>query len=48
MEGKPNHLLEDVMIAATARVHQLSLAARNESDFAQLGVQIVNPLKTAP
>ena len=48
MDGKPNHLLEDVMIAATARVRQLIVATRNERDFAQLGVQIVNPFKTAP
>jgi predicted nucleic acid-binding protein len=47
MDGKPNHLLEDVMIAATARVRQLIVATRNERDFAQLGVQIVNPFKTA-
>ncbi len=30
MQGKPNHLLEDVMIAATARVHALKLVTRNE------------------
>ena len=43
MEGKPDHLLEDVMIAATARVHQLTVATRNERDFAPLRVEIVNP-----
>jgi predicted nucleic acid-binding protein len=48
MDGKPNHLLEDVMITATARVRQLIVATRNERDFAQLGVRIVNPFKTAP
>jgi toxin FitB len=46
MQRKPNHLLEDVMIAATARVHQLELATRNERDFELLGVGIVNPFKS--
>jgi predicted nucleic acid-binding protein len=45
MEGKSDHQLEDVMIAATARVHQLTVATRNERDFAQLDVDIVNPFK---
>lgn len=46
MEGKPNQLLEDAMIAATARVHQLAVATRNEKDFRALGVEIVNPFKS--
>jgi len=45
MEGRPEHLLEDVMIAATARVHALTLASRNERDFARLHVGIINPFK---
>jgi predicted nucleic acid-binding protein len=48
MEGKSYHLLEDVMIAATARVHGLTVATRNERDFAQLDVDIVNPFKLRP
>jgi len=47
MKGRPDELLEDVMIAATARVHGLTLASRNERDFAQLSVQIVNPFKSS-
>lgn len=43
MEGKPEHLLEDAMIAATARVHALKVATRNESDFERLGIDVVNP-----
>lgn len=47
MKGRPNHLLEDVMIAATARVHALHVATRNERDFASLPVEIVNPFKAS-
>ena len=46
MEGKSEHLLEDAMIAATARVHGLKVATRNESDFAALRAEFVNPFKT--
>jgi predicted nucleic acid-binding protein len=47
MHGKPDDLLEDVMIAATARIHDLILATRNERDLASLGLQIFNPFKTS-
>jgi predicted nucleic acid-binding protein len=33
----------DALIAATARVHDLTIATRNERDFARLGVRVVNP-----
>jgi predicted nucleic acid-binding protein len=33
----------DALIAATARVHGLTLATRNVSDFADTGISIVNP-----
>jgi toxin FitB len=45
MDGKPPNLLEDAMIAATARVHSLIVATRNERDFQQLGVRTFNPFK---
>lgn len=48
MKGRPDHLLEDVMIAATARVHGLKVASRNERDFVGLSVEIVNPFKSRP
>lgn len=40
---KPKQLLEDGMIAATARVHDLIVATRNEQDFRNFEIQIVNP-----
>jgi predicted nucleic acid-binding protein len=46
MQGKPDHLLEDVMIAATARVYALKLPTGNERDFGLLGIGIVNPFKS--
>jgi len=46
MHGRPDEVLEDVMIGATARIHELTVATRNERDFASLGVRIFNPFKT--
>jgi predicted nucleic acid-binding protein len=45
MDRKADRLLEDAMIAATARVHDLVVATRNEADFRQLAVRILNPFK---
>jgi|ERR1700682_2871776 len=45
MEGKSDHLLEDAMIAATARIHALTVATRNENDFALLAVGLINPFR---
>ena len=36
----------DSLIAATARVHDLTVATRNERDFADFGVRIFNPWLT--
>jgi toxin FitB len=43
MQRKPDQLLEDMMIAATARVHNLTLATRNQRDFAGIDLQLINP-----
>jgi predicted nucleic acid-binding protein len=36
----------DALLAATARVHDLTIATRNERDFAALRVRVVNPWLT--
>lgn len=43
MEGKSNTLFEDGMIAATARVHGLTIATRNVRDFKALSVSVFDP-----
>jgi predicted nucleic acid-binding protein len=43
ISGKSDTLLEDAMIAATARVHGLTVATRNERDFKTFGVAVFNP-----
>jgi toxin FitB len=46
--GVAEHLLDDLMIAATARVHDLVVATRNERHFKQLGVRLFNPFESHP
>lgn len=43
--GKPPELIEDAMIAATARVHGLQLVSRNEKDFRGFQVDVFNPFE---
>jgi len=45
MNRKSDHSIQDAMIAGTARVHGLTVATRNERDFATLGVTLLNPFK---
>ncbi len=47
VHGKSDHLIEDGMIAATARIHGLIVATRNEDDFKQLNVPVFNPFKAS-
>ena len=46
MPHKSIQLIQDAMIAATARVHNLTIATRDEADFKQFAVTIVNPFKS--
>jgi toxin FitB len=43
MHGRPDRLIEDAMIAATAAVHNLTVVTRNVRDFEGLGVRTLNP-----
>jgi toxin FitB len=47
MHGKSNTLYEDAMIAATARIHGLVVATRNERDFRHFDVEIHNPFHSS-
>jgi len=46
MVGKPQPLMLDAMIAATAIVHELVVATRNVKDFTPFGVPVLNPFET--
>ena len=42
---RSNTLMEDALIAATALVHRFTVVTRNTGDFAQLGVETLNPFE---
>ncbi len=46
MYGKSNVLAMDAMIAATAKVHRLTVVTRNLRDFADFGVELQNPFES--
>ena len=43
LDGQPERLSEDAMVAATARVHGLTIVTRNTRDFQSFGVRLLNP-----
>jgi len=45
MHRKPDTVYEDAMIAATAKVHGLTVVTRNVADFKAFGVPLLNPFK---
>lgn len=48
MHRKGQHLYEDALIAATAKIHGLVVATRNVDDFAGFDVPLVNPFEDNP
>lgn len=48
MHRKPDRLIEDAMIAATAAIHGLTVVTRNVRDFDGLGVRTFNPFDGKP
>ena len=45
MHRKSDTVYEDAMIAATAKIHGLTVATRNVADFKIFGISLVNPFK---
>jgi len=45
MHRRPDELLEDALIAATAIVHHLVVVTRNVRDFKIFGVPTLNPFE---
>ena len=46
MHRKSETVYEDAMIAATAKIHGLTVVTRNVGDFKAFGVPLLNPFKS--
>ena len=46
MHHRSDDLIEDAMIAATARIHRLTVVTRNVRDFRSFDVPLLNPFTT--
>ena len=47
MHRQSEHPIEDAMIAATAKSHDLTVVTRNVRDYARLGVRTFNPFSAS-
>ena len=45
MVGRPDQLLEDAMLAATARIHRLTVVTRNTRDFQLFEIPVFDPFR---
>jgi hypothetical protein len=48
MHRRPDHHLEDALLAATALVRGLGVVTRNVDDFKPFGVSLINPFTKRP
>jgi len=48
MRGRPQDLVADAMIAATALTHGLTVVTRNIRDFDRLGLLAIDPFRRQP
>jgi predicted nucleic acid-binding protein len=48
MHRRPRQIPEDAMLAATARLHGLTLVTRNTRDSKGLGLPLLNPFTREP
>jgi predicted nucleic acid-binding protein len=48
MHRRPDELIEDALIEATALVHNLAVVTGNVRNFAQLGLATLDPFAARP
>lgn len=48
MHGRQDDMIEDCLVAATARIHNMTVATRNVKHFLPLGVSVINPFEFNP